>query len=569
MVFIQVETSLDNPFWYENFNDLLKVTINFYNNSHKKATTTPEVCERRAQISNWIHKFHQECGTLTPYVEDAIEKLQDGSCLFLMTAHQPNLFAYSGVLRKATLNYVLAQKLSKILNIPVISFFGIADQDFTDDRWVKSALLPDVERRGGVLELRYNMTEKVMLNKVAKPSQQILDNWRSTIISWFNGKLNSVRLFCKSLGIESSLEDNKIVNNFEDFWRVVEEAQARADNYSDFNAFIMSKIINDVWGYDTLFSRFSECQQVFESEFCFLLSNFNEYSRYVKEITSSEKVEGGVYEHECDTLPFWYHCDCGGKVRLMAEDQDRPFVGHGRCLCCKKEYRIDFHSKREPKISGILSKISARSLSMPMVFFDGLKVCSYVGGVGGKGYLRQAKYVAERLGIAFPPVVIWRPKDLYLGVGQLDALMRYEEFSGTFDLSKYSEVMARLRDEISRVDEEVEELELKKESIIRDAGMKKEDKNEKIKAISIKQTKIRKESDFPVLVRNLRILENVDSVMRLHPCMVDYAVNIGLKSTSEQWLAFLMDNGRLTSDVSLQSDFDDLFQLIESRVRNQ
>ena len=129
--------------------------------------------------------------------------------------------------------------------------------------------------------------------------------------------------------------------------------------------------------------------------------------------------------------------------------------------------------------------------------------------------------------------------------------------------------LAKLRDEISGVEEEVEELELKKESIIKNVGMKKEDKNEKIKAISIKQTKIRKESDFPVLVKNLRIMENVDSVMRLHPCIVDYAVNIGLKSTSEQWLAFLMDNGRLTSDVSLQSDFDDLFQLIESRVRNQ
>jgi hypothetical protein len=371
------------------------------------------------------------------------------------------------------------------------------------------------------------------------------------------------------MGLEFGCKDDEMTKKFEDFWRVVEEAQARADNYSDFNAFIMSKIINDVWGYDTLFSRFSECQQVFESEFCFLLSNFNEYSRYVKEITSSKKVEGGVYEHEYDTLPFWYHCDCGGKVRLMAEDQDRPFVGRGQCLRCKKEYRIDFHSKREPKISGILSRISARSLSMPMVFFDGLKVCSYIGGVGGKGYLRQAKYVAERLDIAFPPVVLWRPKDFYLGVGQLDALMRYEEFSGTFDLSKYSEVMAKLRDEVSRVDEEVEELELKKESIIRDVGMKKEDKNEKIKAISIKQTKIRKESDFPVLARNLRILENVDSVMRLHSCMVDYAVNIGLKSTSEQWLAFLMDNGRLTSNVSLQSGFDDLFQLIESRICNQ
>jgi len=559
----------DDPFLFDNLDNLIKVTINFYNNSLKKAATSPEANEKRAQISTWIRKFHQECGTLTPPVEEAIGKLQEESCLLLMTAHQPNLFAYSGVLRKATLNNVLAEKLKKLLKTPVISFFGIADQDFTDDRWVKSALLPDVERKGGELELRYNLPEKLMLNKVVKPSQQILNSWRSAIEGWFDGKLKSIERLSKSYGIEFDHKNNPIIKNFDDFWRIVEEAQARADIYSDFNAFVMSNIINDVWGYDTLFSRFSECQQIFESEFCFLLSHFNEYSQYMEEIASFENVKGEVYKHEYNTLPLWYHCECGSKIRLMAEEQDEPFIGHGRCLRCNKEYTIDFHSRREPNIFGILSKVSARSLAMPIIFFDGLKVSCYIGGVGGKVYLKQAKYLAERLRKPFPPIAIWRPRDSYLGVGQLDALIKYEKFSGNLDLLNYSEVITALKDKILQIEKKVEELELKKKSIIRNLEMEKEDKNEIIKTISIKQTIIKKKSDFTVLVRKLKIIENIDSVMQLYPCIVDYAINIGLKSTSEQWMSFLKDNGNLASDIILRTYFDDLFQLIESKVRKQ
>jgi len=569
MGFNQLKKSQNDPFFYANINDLLKDTIKYYNNSIKKSTTSPEVCERRAQISNWIRKFHQECGTLTPIVEDAIEKLQEDSCLFLMTAHQPNLFAYSGVLRKATINNVLVEKLEKVLKVPVISFFGIADNDFTDDRWLKSAYLPDIERKKGIFELRFNMPEKKILNTVTKPSQQILDGWQSSIESWINIKLESLRRSCESFGIEFGRKKNKIVANFEDFWGIVEEAQAKTDRYSDFNAFIISKSINDVWGYDTLFSRFSECQQIFESELCFLLTHFNEYSRYVKEISFDENVDGGVYKQEYNTLPFWYHCGCGSKVRLIVEDQDNTFFGRGRCLRCNKEYKIDFQSKIEPSIQGIMSSISVRSLAMPLIFFDGLKVCCYTGGIGGKEYLKQAKYVARRLGKTFPPIVIWRPRDIYLGIGQLEALMRYKKYSESLDLSKYSEVIANLKGKIFLVQEEVEKLELKKESIIQNVEMKKEYKKEKIKDISIKQTKIRKKSDFTVLVRNLKIIENVDEVMQLYPCIIDYAVNIGLKSTSEQWMTFLKDNGNLISSINLSTDFDDLYQLIVSTGYNQ
>ena len=561
-----MDSNFDDPFSYENLEEIVKACSQFYHSLIERSKNTREAYEKRVELSRWIRKFHQDCGTLTPHVEDAIEKLKSDSCLFLMTAHQPNLFAYSGVLRKATLNYVLAEKLSESLKLPVVSFFGIADQDFTDDRWVKSALLPDVERRDGVLELRIDLPKKQMLNKVAKPSRQILNSWRNEIKGWFNRELISVERSFKSLGVELSRQNMCLSENFEDFWRIVEECYEKAETYSDFNAFVMSKIVNVAWGYDTLFSRFSECQQIFEREFCFLLSHFEEYSKYVREATlSPESSRGGVYREEFDTVPFWYHCDCGGKVRLIAEQQGESLFSRGECSRCRKKYKFDFSSKRDPKISEILPRISARSLSMPLVFFDGLRVCCYVGGVGGKMYLRQAKYVAEHMGTSFPPVVVWRPRDIYFGVGQLEALMTFRKLSGTFDVSQCPELEDRLKEKIAGVQKKIDELELRKKELVEHAEVEKEEIIERMKAISARQNKIRRDIGFSVLSRNLKLLQNVKAVTRLYTCIVDYAVNIGLGSTSEQWIAFLKKNGSLSSSVSLKTDFDRFVQCIRPK----
>lgn len=549
--------SLNSYFSYESFDKLVEACINYYHKTLEKKNL-PSVYKRRSQIAQLIRKFHEECGTLTPPVEEAIKNLENRSCLLLMTAHQPNLFAYSGVLRKATLNHVLAEKLSESLGVPVVSFFGIADQDFTDDRWVKSALLPDVERRDGLLELRFDMPEKLMLNRISKPSRKILDNWQNEIENWIDRKLCSVSRDCKSLGLKFDSENAEFTKRFTDFWALVEDAYERAENYADFNAFTTSKIVNDIWGYGTLFSRFSECQKLFEPEFCFLLSNFDEYSRYVKEATAAEGNSRGVQEEEFKIAPFWHHCGCGSKARLKAKQEDMSLICQGQCIRCGKEYLLDFDSNHAQKVSAIASMISARSLSMPLVLFQGLGVDCYVGGVGGTEYLKQAQFVAEHLHLTFPPVVVWRPRDVYFGVGQLEALMLFRKLSGTFDFSRYAQVAADLRTKAAEVQHTIDELEEKKKQFCVGSGTRSKEQIENLKALSIKQNEVRRTANFSVLTRNLGLLENVVAVMELYPCIVDYAVNLGLKETSEQWIAFLRRNGNLSSNISLKTRFDDI-----------
>lgn len=551
----------------DDFGELVDSCISFYE-MNKDEMGLERVCERRAKLSGFVEAFHRDCGTLTPSVHRRIEDLREGVGLVLMTAHQPNFFAYSGVLRKATLNFVLAKELEEVLGLPVVSFFGIADQDFTDDRWVRSCQLPAVQRSGGILSLDVRLPEKLILNRVAKPSPDLLKNWRDEIEVWLNDAVRSVRRLCKAQGLKvlSSASMATLTENFESFWRIVKDCYRRSKRYSDFNAFMMSKIVNDVWGYDTVFSRFSECEQAFVDEFDFLLSRSEDYSRLLKEakeIPCKEGAGGGVSDQEPWLAPFWYHCDCGSKVRLFLMEEDGSLFGHGNCVGCGEYYELEFGAKNDPDISSVASRISARAISMSLVFFNGLMPSCYVGGVGGIRYLIEAQHVAKGLGIPFPPVAVWRPHGKYLGAGQMEAVLELKRIcsdSGARDVSTAKDL---LKSSTSEVRERLDKLEESKQRVIEKlrAHPKNEELKEEIKRISISRTKIVKSSNLSVISHELKILENVSTVLDLIPSIIDYAVNVGLKETSDQWIQHLSENGNMSSDIHLQSVLSHIVKL--------
>ena len=556
----------DNPMdsFCNDLEELLDACATFYRENEDKMELS-NIQERRANLSIFIEKFHKDCGTLTSAVQKRIDDLKN-DCVILMTAHQPNLFAYSGVFRKATLNFVLAKRLEKLLGVPVVNFFGVADQDFTDDRWVKSSLLPAVKRKGGVLTIEIKLPKMLMLNRVPKPSIDFLNNWKGMIKGWLDDAINSVDRFCKVNGLPRLGSTKPLLHgNFGSFCKIVEDAYARSATYSDFNAFVMSKIINEVWGYDTLFSRFSECQQIFAPEFSFLLSRFMDYSRSLKEASGLPFEKGigeGVSDLEPQLVPFWYHCDCGSKVRLFyLAEQGGSVTGYGDCLGCKQGYKIRFGAAEKPDLSGIASRISARAIPMNLVFFKGLGVSCYVGGLGGLKYLMEARCVANELAIPFPPTPVWRPHDRYWGIGQMEALLEFKRISGSFEVCDQAGALARLNSRIAEARRDLDKLEAQKEKIaekLRQGGGNETILKEKIRAISIAQGKIKRSSNLSVLIHDLKILENVPVALNLIPSIIDYAVNTGLKETSDQWIEYLKRNGDLSSNVHLKGVLNDL-----------
>jgi hypothetical protein len=469
-----------------------------------------------------------------------------------MTAHQPNLFAYGGVLRKATLMRVLAKSLAVRLAAPVVSFFGFADQDFADDKWVKYAQLPDIERRNGTLELRIQLPEKIMLNKIPRPSDTILSNWRREIRSWIHHKVKSIsELAC------IHLDEHDYLEKLEQLWTIVTDSFDRARNYADFNAFTLSKSINSAWEYDTLFCRFSECQQVLRREFSSLINRLGEYSVAVREAEERSGGQlGGVGSDEYRTIPVWYHCECGSKARLMAVGTS-PILARGNCLNCDNHFEIDFSPTS--RIWTEAPKFSARALAMPIVLLPGLGVSCYVGGAGARQYLLQASIAAVDMGIDLPPIGIWRPRDYYLGLGQFEALLTLRKITGSISLHQCEVTRATFQKRLATAQHLIDELETRKKQFTATATNANERISE-MKTLTEQQYTIRRENDTAMLARYLGLLTNAERISKMYPCAVDYAVNIGLRNVSEQWERSLESTGDLTSDIILGTQMDSISQ---------
>jgi hypothetical protein len=543
---------------FENLGELVDSCVAFYEGNVEKMKLD-SVRRRRVDLSGFVERFHRDCGTLTSGVQKRLGDLRDGDCVVVMSAHQPNLFAYSGVMRKTTLISVLAKELEKRLKVPVVNFFGVADQDFTDDRWVKSSLLPAVLRKDGLLSIHIKLPEKLLLNRMPKPSRSLLGDWQNQIEKWLDDAVGSVERLGKMGGL-STLNSHRDVlqGNFRSFWRIVEDCYERSGSYSDFNAFVMSKIVNEVWGYDTLFSRFSECQQVFADEIGFLLSRYHDYSGSLEEaheLLSEKGISSGVSAEESRLIPFWYHCDCGSKVRLFSARRDGSLLGYGDCVGCGRHYELDFGSVTKPDVSGVASRISLRAISWILAFSKGLGFSCYVGGVGGVWYLMEVQCVADRLGIVLPPTPVWRPRDRYVGIGQLEASLKLKAMCSDLGVDGLSGAVDVLKYRIAEAQTCLDKMGASKKRAVEKLGDQPDDERlkEEVKRVSLSQTEVKRSSNLSVIYRKLKILENVPVVFNMIPSIVDYAVNVGLKETSDQWVRYLCENGSLSSDVNLES----------------
>jgi hypothetical protein len=166
-------------------------------------------------------------------------------------------------------------------------------------------------------------------------------------------------------------------------------------------------------------------------------------------------------------------------------------------------------------------------------------------------------------------VVVWRPMDVYFGVGQLDALTTYKKLSGTFDLARYSVAVAELKQKIACVKNEIKPLKWRKRSLSHSTTVDDDKRIEARRILSVRQSKVWRKTGFSLLMKNLKLLRNVPVVMEMFPCIVDCAVNVGLKQTSEQWVAFLEENGDLSSNTSLRTGLDELLQPITLQFHNE
>ena len=490
-----------------------------------------DILQNRVKLEPLVRKFHSEAGTLSDNIKNQRTLLTDPTTKLLVSTHQPNLFAYGGVFKKIVLLETLKTTIEKNSRARIINLFVVIDHDFIDEIWMRRAQVPSFHHSSGLLQLRFSVgpAEKwKMVCNIPRPRETILYNWKRQIISWIKKSSSS------------SYQREKMIDNLNRFWEEVEIAYSKATSYSDLNSFLISRIVNGMWGYNTLFVRLSEIPHIFKNGFEFLISNHRSYADTLHQTEQellSRGIHTGVSFKSHEKAPLWLHCKCGSKapVSILPLSPQGKLALKGSCMSCKKELTLEPGDEAcYPDFSNIISSVSPRAIAIPLLLSRDLEISCYCSGKGGLGYLMDANAISKHLGIRWPLTIIWGSKDVYQGIAQNQALRSIN--------MGITEAQTRLQELNSRNNDyeiKISNLVAKRKELAK-AGSSLHDILKDLFQLKEEQRRVRRE---------IKIIAKASQILNLSPCILDYAINFGMVDTERQWSRSLLTNGDLGNPV--------------------
>ena len=504
-----------------------------------------KMLDKRKAFAEHVAAFHNDA---------QIPLRADYEGIVLMSAHQPNLFPYSGVVRKAVLVHAVAEQLRNVIDCPVAELFCFADQDFAEERWFREAQLPSVRSRNGTLSLRLSVAptyNNKIMRAVPKPDNNEVEKIKSEIQRWTIESRDSIMKHSKHLGLQPPDVDLCTHEVFD----VIDRANERSTNAADFNAFFFAYLIQEC-GYETAFARFSQCQQVFKDEIAFILEHFDQYAKLMVDSQKNPVTKIAT--------PIWYHCPCNGKADVkVVRSPDHKLVA--TCRACNTT--VEFKGGMRQALEQMLPNVSLRAESM-LIAFSGIGITFYVGGKGGAEYLSRASRIAEELGMQFPVVSTWRPRDIYGGVGQLDAILELLRVRSEYYLMRNAVTCdaAIIGNELdlilADIDQAISALDNLKRAIAtrKAAGFK-----EQIAFVIDTQNDLKTRFERNKIARDSSIVTHTKNTVGMIPSIIDHAINVGMRSTASQWSTALEENIHFDEDVPLKTNtsMDALFDTIK------
>lgn len=489
------------------------------------------VKSNRQKLKKVVTKFHSKSGTLDDKIKNQIQSLDDDNSKIYVGIHQPNLFAFSGVFKKIVLLQALADH-SKNNNFKIVPLFLVVDHDFMDDKWMHVAKLPSIRSSSGILDLRYPINDskrwKISSN-MEPPTKSLIKSWENMVYSWIRNSNNL------------SKDQIKILyTRFQNFWNLVEQSAAVAENYAEFNSIIMSKIANYVWGYKTLFVNLSDLSSVFEGGYNFLLSQ-NE--TYLKSLDRSEAFfrERGIYTGVSANLnkhsPLWLHCICGSKASSKIRVNESEATLIGRCISCKRYLSLPIGSVENISIPhNKIHMVSPRAIPILLLLSRELSITGYISGTGGSiGYTIVGKKVFDDLNVPLPIMVLWAGNDVYSGIGQREASDYLTENSIT-NIANFQAAKNKEFDDLRNL---IEPLISKRNLVYNDSTQLK----------SLLDELFRYKQEQRSIKDLLKNVQKSKNALKLKSCIIDYAVNLGLEHAEREWSNNLVNNNDLTKPV--------------------
>jgi hypothetical protein len=496
-------------------------------------TGNDAIYQNKIRMESSIRQFHSRGQTLSTEVENALTRLRDPSSHIFVSVHQPNLFPYSGVFRKIVLAQTLKDRLqgsqqeNKIVNL-----FVVIDRDFMDETWIHRAQLPSAGNSGGILELRYPVRSSErwqMAFKNPVPSSGILYQWKEQIQTWI-----------KKSSPKSSRSD--LLKNFGDFWPYVEESQRSARSFADFSSFIMSKLVNDKWNYDTLFVKLSDISYVLKHGFVFLLNNFKTYSSALREAESVLRFnrinDTGVSPNVYLRSPLWIHCTCGSKGSSVIQAHSNHSASLvGKCVSCKKGLSISLGSPTGLAIrEDDLPNLSPRAIPILLLLSRELGSTCYISGTGGTSYAVYNAFASHRLSLRNPVFIFWPSTDSYDGFAQSEAL----KAAGVYDrisLIEHEYKLGQLQNDYLK---EISPLLKKRKELL--------GHEEELQTILRQLFKLKQQQRE--VRKSLKVARKALKALNIKPCIIDYVVNFAGDGTEALWRGSLERNNSLASEIS-------------------
>ncbi|MCK4736055.1 MAG: hypothetical protein KAT65_26605, partial [Methanophagales archaeon] len=211
-----------------------------------------------------------------------------------------------------------------------------------------------------------------------------------------------------------------------------------------------------------------------------------------------------------NSVPFWYHCDCGGKVPLSVVDVS-SLICSGECQACGNRHKLSLEDLKKH-----FENMSMDAVARNLVFSEGLGTVLFISGAGGGlRYGVISNEISREMSFNLPLTLVWPGRDYYLGVMHGSAL---NELKKVFDLSIEDMFMLGEEGVVLKMREKREEL----IEMLRNLGLKEGSKKlvQKYKGYYISTD------------TQTRIAGNIFS---LTPSMLDIFVSVGFEAVSESW----------------------------------
>jgi hypothetical protein len=393
----------------------------------------PDQIADRGALAHESRAFHRRADTLTPAVEENLSRYADNApCA--RVAHQPNFLPSVNVVAQAAVCHDLNLRMGG----SHAEVFFLVDYDANDDRRYRHAALPSLLARSGVWHLSAPSTDLagLIMFRESPPTTDFITACIAAIRGWAGQQV----AFLPNVRTRRSLR-HRLAEAVASIESTFHFAADRARSLADFNAIVLSRMVNRVLGLPTLFLPGSRT-------FPIIAGSIESIWRARAAIESATAATSRHRNGEAVRTatpgigagPLWKECECGMRLALTGNvHADRL---HFSCRRCGAAGAVDDNNVCDFSAKGVLiPRVIADDLLDGLVWGNAVG-CDYRGGL--PHYQKSAR-AARELGLPVLP--------MYLSTRRSDASIEHlagPEFAPTLDAMAEGRAPVAARDLVVR-----------------------------------------------------------------------------------------------------------------------